>query len=82
MASFTVFPGKRYRATIRLGLFESALASAPTIMGKLVDAGFSDVKVWGGGRNWFAEGTWTLSPRSADLPSQITFVEPLPDNLQ
>lgn len=75
---YTVQPGKRYRAKIRLGLFEAAVAGEGTIREKLADAGFLDVRVWGSGRDYTAEGTWHGAPQSADLPDQIVAVEPLP----
>lgn len=74
---YTAHQGKRYRATIRLGMFEQ-VASNTTIMGKLVDAGFSEVKVWGSGRDRFAEARWQSATRSAALPDQITNVVEIP----
>lgn len=80
MSSYTVITGRRYRATIKLGLFESALASATVIMARIVDAGFANVRVWGGGRTWYADGTWVGPTTTAALPSQIAFVEPIPEH--
>lgn len=77
MAAFTVQQGKRYRATIKLGFFERLVSNA-SIIDRLLGAGFSDVKVWGMGGTRLAEGTWHAETASAEMPSQIAFVEPLP----
>ena len=74
--TFTVTTGRRYRATIRLGLFEQ-VASNDTIAGKLLDAGFVNVTVTGSGRTRFAQGEWGGATQAAELPDQITKVESL-----
>ena len=55
MSEFTVRKGKRYRASIRLGLLEQ-IADNRLIASKLEQAGFSDVTVSGSGANRTAEG--------------------------
>lgn len=74
MAQYTVQQGKRYRAKIRLGFFEG-IASNNTIAEKLKNAGFSDVQVWGSGRDRFADGTWLGDTATSDLPDQVKEVE-------
>ena len=64
---------QRYRANIHLGFFEQ-VASNEQIIGKLTDAGFTSVTVWGSGRDRTAEGVWAGSELDVDLPSQITSV--------
>lgn len=73
MAIFTVREGKRYKATITLGWLER-FASNEMIAGKLRDAGFSSVKVQGGGGERNAEGLWTKPDASAEMPPQISEV--------
>lgn len=62
--------GTRYRARIRLGLFEQ-IASNDAIREKLEEAGFTAVGVGGSGRDRYAEGTWDLQTQNADLPDQV-----------
>ena len=73
MSNFTVRRGQRYRATIRLGLFEQ-LADNETIAERLREAGFSDVAVSGSGITRTAEALWPNSDTSAPLPPQIVAV--------
>ena len=75
--TFTVTTGTRYRAMIRLGLFEQ-VASNDAIASKLLDAGFVNVTVTGSGRTRFADGEWGGAPQTAELPDQITTVTVLP----
>jgi hypothetical protein len=77
MAAFTVQQGKRYRATISLGLFER-FASNETIAAKLRDAGFSDVQVTGSGGTRYAEAIWPGAVATAEMPSQIASVAEVP----
>lgn len=75
MAKFRVEPGKRYRATIQLGFFES-LASNEMIAGRFEEVGFKDVEVYGEGETRTAEGTWgKAKPASAEMPEQVVEVE-------
>ena len=73
MAEFTVHQGKRYRATISLGILES-LASNDTIAERLRTAGFTDISVSGAGRTRLAEALWRDADATAELPKQITDV--------
>ena len=73
MASFTVHQGKRYRATIALGLLER-WASNDTIADRLEAAGFTEMSISGSGRTRIAEALWPGSDATADLPQQITQV--------
>jgi len=70
MTSFTVRRGKRYRATITLGLLEQ-LADNETIAAKLREAGFADVCVSGAGPTRSAEALWPKDDASAPLPPQV-----------
>jgi hypothetical protein len=73
MAAFTVRQGKRYRATISLGLLER-LASNDMISERLRAAGFSDISVSGSGSARVAEATWGRPDRIGEMPSQVTEV--------
>jgi hypothetical protein len=73
MATFTVRQGRRYRATISLGMLER-LASNDTIAEKLRAAGFSDVTVTGSGPVRTAEALWPKPDTTADMPQQIATV--------
>ncbi len=73
MSEFTVRSGRRYRATIELGLIES-FADNETIMERLSEAGFDDIKVAGSGATRYAEARWPKADAKAELPSQITDV--------
>ena len=74
MTEFTVRKGKRYRASIRLGLLEQ-IADNRLIASKLEQAGFSDVTVSGSGASRTAEGLWPNEDASASLPAQVHSVE-------
>jgi hypothetical protein len=50
MAVYTVHRGARYRATIRLGVFQSA-ASNQQVADRFTVVGFTEVTVTGSGRN-------------------------------
>jgi hypothetical protein len=73
MASFTVHQGKRYRATISLGLLER-WASNDTIADRLEAAGFTEMSISGSGRIRVAEALWPAPDATAELPQQITEV--------
>jgi len=77
MATFTVQQGKRYRATISLGLFER-FAGNEMIAAKLREAGFADVQVTGRGGTRHAEAVWSGADTTAEMPSQITAVAEIP----
>ena len=77
MATFTVQQGKRYRATISLGLIER-FASNEMIAAKLREAGFSDVQVTGSGGMRHAEALWPSADTTADMPAQIASVAEIP----
>ena len=73
MSTFTVRQGRRYRATISLGMLQS-FASNTTIGDKLCALGFTEVEVNGEGETRTAEGLWTLDDATAPLPPEITSV--------
>jgi hypothetical protein len=70
---FTVRRGRRYRATISLGLLES-LAGNDVVAKRLRDAGFTDVNVSGGGAIRLAEAIWPNEDATAEMPTQISAV--------
>jgi hypothetical protein len=71
---FTVHQGKRYRAIIRLGVFQG-WASNETVAAKFLEAGFTDVEVKGSGRNRLGKGLWPLPDASAEVPPEIISVD-------
>jgi hypothetical protein len=73
MSEFTVRHGRRYRATISLGLLEQ-LAGNDLIAEKLRAAGFAEVEVSGRGGTRTAVALWPSEDRSAPLPPQVTSV--------
>jgi hypothetical protein len=73
MAVFTVRQGRRYKATISLGMLES-FAGNEIIAERLQEAGFVEVSVAGSGGMREAEALWPNSDASAELPTQITDV--------
>jgi hypothetical protein len=77
MTAFTVQQGKRYRATITLGIFER-LASNETIADRLRAAGFSEVRVSGSGATRHAEALWANADATAEMPPQIASVSEIP----
>ncbi|HUU66596.1 MAG TPA: hypothetical protein VMW57_04840 [Methyloceanibacter sp.] len=70
MPRFTVRQGKRYEATVMLGLFQSA-ASNEIVADKFREVGFTDVVVIGSGRTRAAKGSWPHPAQSADIPDEI-----------
>jgi len=73
MASFTVRRGRRYRATISLGLLES-LAGNDVIADRLRAAGFAEISITGSGSKRQAEALWINDDVTAEMPDQISSV--------
>lgn len=73
MQRYTVEKGKRYRATITLGLLQS-FASNDMVAVKFRDAGFIDVAVTGSGQTRTAEGLWPHESASAEIPNEISSI--------
>lgn len=73
MSEFTVRQGRRYRATISLGLLEQ-LAGNEVIAEKLRAVGFAEVEVSGRGDTRTAVALWPSEDRAAPLPPQVTSV--------
>ena len=71
MSEFTVEKGKRYKATITLGLLQS-VASNEMVADKLREAGFADVSVTGSGRTRTATGLWACETISGTIPNEIS----------
>jgi hypothetical protein len=74
MALFTVHRGKHYRATIRLGFFQSA-ASNQQVADRFTRVGFTEVNVTGSGRDREAMGLWSRPDATAQVPDEITSIE-------
>jgi hypothetical protein len=74
MAIYTVQQGTRYRATIRLGFFQS-VASNQQVADKFTEVGFTEVNVTGNGRNRTGTALWPRPDASAEVPDEITSVE-------
>jgi len=74
MATYTVRKGKRYKASIRLGLFQS-VASNEQVADKFREAGFTEVSVSGSGRERLGTGLWPHPDASAEVPDEITSVK-------
>jgi hypothetical protein len=74
MAKYTVRKGKRYRATIRLGLFKS-VASNEQVADQFRAAGFTEVSVSGSGRERRGKGLWPHPDATAEVPAEIASVE-------
>ena len=74
MARFTVQNGKRYQATINLGLVQR-LASNDIVADKFREAGFTDVTVTGAGRMRLATGSWSAEDTSAEIPDEVAHIE-------
>ena len=73
MPIFTVQQGKRYRAAIALSGLER-WASNDMIAGRLREAGFAEVQVWGEGGDRQAEALWPGADRTGELPAQVQAV--------
>ena len=73
MSTFTVRQGRRYRATISLGMLQS-FASNKTVCEKFRALGFTEVVVNGQGKTRTAVGLWPLADATARLPREIISV--------
>ena len=73
MPTFTVRRGRRYQATISLGMLES-FASNEMIADRLRAAGFSEVDVEGTGASRSAQAVWANDDATAEMPSQVLSV--------
>ena len=71
MPRFTVQKGKRYRAKIELGLFQS-VASNDMVADRFREVGFTDVEVTGSGPTRRATGLWPHDDASAEIPSEVS----------
>jgi hypothetical protein len=74
MAMYTVQKGKRYRAMIRLGLFQG-VASNELVAHKFRELGFTEVSISGSGRDRFGTGLWPHPDATAEVPDEITSIE-------
>ena len=74
MPRFTVEKGKRYEATITLGLLQS-VASNDMVADRFREVGFSDVAVSGSGRTRHATGLWSHDDASAEVPSEVSEIK-------
>ena len=70
MPLFTVQKGKRYQATIELGLIQS-VASNEMVADEFRKVGFTDVSVTGSGGTRHATGLWPHDDASAEIPSEV-----------
>jgi hypothetical protein len=73
LPKFTVRRGRRYQATISLGMLES-FASNEMIADRLRAAGFSEVDVEGTGASRSAQAVWANDDATAEMPSQVLSV--------
>ena len=73
MPKFTVKRGRRYQATLSLGLLES-FASNDMVADRLRTAGFSEVDVEGTGASRSARALWANDDATAEMPSQVLSV--------
>ena len=73
MPKFTVRRGRRYQATLSLGMLES-FASNEMIADRLRAAGFSEVDVEGTGASRSAQAVWANDDATAEMPSQVLSV--------
>ena len=78
MSEFTVEKGKRYRATITLGLLQG-FASNEMVAGHLIEAGFSDVHVTGSGSTRIATALWDKDTVTGPIPDEISEISALFD---
>lgn len=76
MADFTLEEGRRYRATITLGMLQS-MASNEIVAQRLTDAGFTNVSVTGSGRTRTATGQWSQETVSGAVPPEISGISQL-----
>ena len=73
LPKFTVKRGRRYQATLSLGLLES-FASNDMVADRLRAAGFSEVDVEGTGASRSAQALWANDDATAEMPSQVLSV--------
>jgi hypothetical protein len=73
LPKFTVRRGRRYQATLSLGLLES-FASNDMVADRLRAAGFSEVDVEGTGASRSAQALWANEDATAEMPSQVLSV--------
>jgi hypothetical protein len=66
MAVYTVHRGARYRATIRLGVFQS-VASNQQVADRFTVVGFTEVTVTGSGRNRVGTALWPRPDATAEV---------------
>jgi len=71
MSRYTVHQNKHYRATIKLGMFQS-IAGNEAVADKFREAGFVEVKVTGSGRTRTATGLWPHKDATAEIPNEVT----------
>lgn len=76
MSEFTVEKGKRYRATITLGMLQS-FASNEMLADQLMAAGFTDVYVTGSGRTRIATALWDNDTVTGPIPDEISEISAL-----
>ena len=74
--NFTAVPHRRYRAQIKLGVFEQVVNN-DGLRARLEAVGLTNVKVEGSGRQRLAFGDWTGDRVVVELPSQIVAVDDL-----
>jgi hypothetical protein len=74
MAVYTVRKGKRYQATITLGLLQS-VASNDMVADRFREAGFVEVEVTGSGRTRVGQGLWPHDDASAEVPDEVISVD-------
>jgi hypothetical protein len=74
MAIYTIRKGKRYQATITLGLLQS-VASNDMVADRFRDAGFVEVEVTGSGRTRVGQGLWPHDDASAEVPDEVISVD-------
>ena len=70
---FTATPHRRYRAQIRLGVFEQVVSN-DGLRVRFEAVGLRNVTVTGSGRERTAVGDWLGDEAVVDLPSQIAAV--------
>jgi hypothetical protein len=73
LPKFTVRRGRRYQATLSLGMLES-FASNDMVADRLRAAGFSEVDVEGTGASRSARALWANDDATAEMPSQVLSV--------
>lgn len=76
MSTYTIEKGRRYRATIKLGMLQS-LASNDMVAGHLTEAGFTDVTVTGSGSTRIATALWEKDTVTGPIPDEISEISAL-----